>query len=91
MPEARGACPNCKHRTRAAYDADAIPASPFGPRLLATIGLLTSVYHLSRRTTQSDLLGLEISLGGISGVEARAADAVEPAVEEAWEQARQSP
>jgi len=86
------ACPNCKHHTCAAYDANAIPASPFGPRLLATIGLLTGVYHLSRRTTRtllSDLLGLEISLGGLSGVEARVADAVGPAVEEAWQQARE--
>jgi len=85
-------CPGCKHHTRAAYDADVIPASPFGPRLLATIGLLTGVYHLSRRTTRtllSDLLGLEISLGGLSGVEARVADAVGPAVEEAWQQARE--
>jgi transposase len=85
-------CPDCGHHTCAAYDADKIPTSPFGPRLVATIGLLTGVYHLSRRAAQEllrDLAGVQISLGGLSGVEARVADAVEPAVEEAWQQVRE--
>lgn len=81
------ACPCCGHKTRAAYDEDVIPASPFGPRLMSIVALLTGAYHVSRRKTAtllSDLVGVPISLGAISAVEARVADAVKPAVDEAW-------
>ena len=81
------ACPHCKYVTRAAYDADQIPASPFGPRLMAVVALLTGYYHLSRRKAQSvlvDILGVSVSLGAISNVERRVSDAVEPVVAEAW-------
>jgi transposase len=87
------ACHGCEHHTLAPYDANVIPASPFGPRLTAAIGLFTGVYHLSRRTAREmlgDLMGVTISLGGLSGVEARVADAVGPAVDEAWEQTREA-
>lgn len=79
-------CPGCGGRTRAAYDAATIPASPFGPRLMAIVVLLTGVYHLSRRKARRllcDLYGLDISLGAISRVEARMSPALVPAVEEA--------
>jgi len=81
-------CPCCGYKTRAAYDEDEIPASPFGPRLMAIIALVTGVYHLSRRRAVgmlSDLLGVELSLGALSTVEARVSDAVQPAVNEVWE------
>jgi transposase len=64
-----------------------VPASPFGPRLMALIALLTGVYHLSRRRTVTllhDVLGVRISLGAVSAVEARVSNAIEPAVAEAW-------
>ena len=80
-------CPCCSHRTWAPYDK--IPISPFGPQLSSVIALLTGVYHLSRRATVtllSDVLGVEISLGAVSAVEARMSDAVKPAVDEAWKQ-----
>ncbi len=80
-------CACCGHKTRAAYDEDAIPASPFGPRLMSIVALLTGVYHVSRRKTAtllSDLVGVPISLGAISSVEARVSDAVKPGVDEAW-------
>ena len=80
-------CPCCGHRSRAAYDEQVIPPSPFGPRLMSIVALLTGVYHVSRRKTctlLSDLLGVPISLGAVSAVEARVADAVQPAVAEAW-------
>ena len=48
-------CPHCRYVTRAPYDATVIPASPFGPRLMALVALFTGVYHLSRRRAQ-DLL-----------------------------------
>lgn len=80
-------CACCGHKTRAAYDEDTIPASPFGPRLMSIVALLTGVYHVSRRKTTtllSDLVGVPISLGAISSVEARVSDAVKPGVDEAW-------
>ena len=80
-------CPGCGHRTRAHYDEDIIPRSAFGPRLMATVVMLTGVYHLSRRKTVSllhELLGLRISLGSVSNIERRMSEAVQPAVDEAW-------
>ncbi len=79
-------CEACGHTTRASNES--IPASPFGPRLMALIALLTGIYHLSRRkavTLLSDVVGVRISLGAVSAVEARVSEAVNPAVEEAWE------
>jgi len=67
--------------------ADGVPASPFGPRLMAVVTLLTGVYHLSRRRTVTvlqELLGVSISTGAVSTVESRVTDALEPAVSEAW-------
>src|SRR5690606_1396898 len=80
-------CAGCGHKTCAAYDATKIPASPFGPRLMAVMALLTGAYHLSRRKTinlLSDIVGVRVSLGALSSVENRVSDAVEPAVGEAW-------
>ena len=81
-------CPHCRYVTRAPYDATVIPASPFGPRLMALVALFTGVYHLSRRRAQdllSDVLGVSMSLGAISAIEERASEALEPAVGEAWD------
>lgn len=87
-------CPSCRHRTRARYDAAVIPASPFGPRLMATTAVLTGDYHLSRRKTMRllyELLGVRMSLGAVSAIEARVSKAIVPAVDEAWEQAKEAP
>ena len=78
-------CPSCDYKTQASMAS--IPASPFGPRLASVIGLLTGVYHLSRRSAvslMSDVLGIEISLGAVSSVEERVSESLEPAVAEAW-------
>jgi transposase len=80
-------CPCCKHRTWGPYDK--VPTSAFGPRLSSVVSLLTGVYHLSRRATVDvlrDVLGVQISLGAVSAVEARVSEAVKPAVDEAWTQ-----
>ncbi len=80
------ACSRCRHRTRAAYDATQIPSSPFGPRLVAVVAILTGAYHLSRRATQRllrELFGITISLGALSRIEARASAALVPANDEA--------
>lgn len=84
-------CPACGYRTRAAYDANVIPRFAFGPRLMAVVAMLTGVYHLSRRQTVRllwELLGVRMSLGSVSAIEARVSKAVEPAVDEAWAEAR---
>lgn len=82
------ACPHCDFVTKAPHDA--MPSSAFGPRLMALVGLFSGVYHLSRRRTQEllrDVLGVTMSLGAISSVEARVSDAIAPAVEQAWARA----
>lgn len=84
-------CRCCGYRTRAAYDGDQIPASPFGPRLMAIMTLLTGVYHLGRRRAVellSDIVGVRVSLGALSAVEERVSKAVQPCVDQAWECAR---
>ena len=78
----------CGYTTRGRLGPE-VPRSPLGPRLMSVIALLTGVYHLSRRktvTVLSDLLGVRVSLGAVSAVEARVSEAVKPAVEEAWKQ-----
>lgn len=88
------ACPCCGHKTRAPYDEHEIPTSPFGPRLMSIVALLTGVYHVSRRNTSKllfDLLGVPISLGAVSAIEARVSDAVVPAVSEAWKRVEGAP
>lgn len=83
----------CGHTTHAKVDG-VVPASPFGPRLMSMIALFTGVYHLSRRQTVTvlqDILGVRLSLGAVSAVEARVSDAVEPAVKEARSQVENAP
>lgn len=80
-------CPCCRHLTTAPHDMARIPSSPFGPRLMSVIGLLTGVYHLSRRKAVNllaDMVGVKISLGALSAVEKRVSDAVAKPVQEAW-------
>ena len=87
-------CERCGHRTCAPYDAELIPSSPFGPRLVAVVAMLTGVYHLSRRHTQQllrELFGLTIALGTISAMEARASKALKAAAEEAQVEAEAAP
>lgn len=83
------ACPRCQHRTMAAFE---IPPA-FGPRLSSVVALLTGVYHVSRRGTAklvADVVGVKVSLGAISTIEARVSDAVKGAVDEAWAQVKQA-
>jgi transposase len=87
-------CRRCNGKTLAPYDAKAIPSSSFGARLMSAIALLTGVYHLSRRKAVqllSDLVGVRISLGALSSVEARVSEAVLPAVDQACERVASAP
>lgn len=86
-------CPRCGHQTLAAHDKTKIPSSPFGPRLVAVVAMLTGVYHLSRRKAQQllrELFGIEISLGALSGMEARASQALQSAFDEAQREVEQA-
>jgi len=86
-------CERCGYKTRAPYDEAVIPASPFGPRLMSLVALLTGVYHVSRRKTAtmlSDLVGVRLSLGAISAIEARVSEAVKPAVDEVCDHVEQA-
>jgi len=54
---------------------------------MSVVALLTGVYNVSRRKAVNllaDLVGVRISLGAVSAVEARVSNAVEAPVEEAW-------
>ena len=87
-------CLCCQHTTSAAYDGVRIPTSPFGPRLMSAVALLTGVYHLSRRKTVdllSDIVGVKLSLGAVSAVEARVSDAVDKPTHEAWQRVVKAP
>ena len=62
----------CGYTTLAKIDD--VPASPFGPRLMSLVALLTGVYHLSRRQAVvllHDVLGVRLSLGAASAIEER--------------------
>jgi transposase len=87
------ACLDCGYRTEGRLDP-AIACSSFGPRLSAIVGLLTGVYHVSRRKTLtllSDLLGVEMSLGSVSAIEERISDSLEHATAEVFEKVSSSP
>ena len=81
----RVACPSCRHKTWASIEP--IPTTPFGPRVEAVVGLVTGVYHLSRReavSLMSDILGIDISLGAVSAIEERVSEATTLPVAEVW-------
>jgi len=87
-------CPRCGHRSRAAYDPKKIPSSPFGPQLVARVAMLTGSYHLSRRQAQRllrEFFGIELSLGALSGMEAKAAAALQSAYAQATRAAQDAP
>lgn len=80
-------CGRCGHETRAGLP-DGVPVGQFGPRLLATVGLLTGAYHLSKRTAQEvlrDLFGVRMSLGAVSGCERNVSAALAAGVRQAHE------
>ena len=65
-----------------------VPTGAFGPRLQATIGILSGVYRLSKRSVQSvlkDFFGIPIGLGSICACESLVSEALSGPVAEAWE------
>jgi transposase len=87
-------CGRCGHETGACLP-EGVPVGQFGPQLLATVGLLTGAYHLSKRTAQEilrDLFGVRMSLGAVSGCEQTVSNALAAAVRQAheWVQAQRT-
>ncbi len=83
---------DCGHKTRS-HIPDSVKSSAFGARLTSMIVMLTGVLHLSRRQameTLNNFFNVSISVGAISAIEGRFAEAVKPIVEQAWEKAREA-
>jgi transposase len=86
-------CPRCGAATRGVLPAG-VPRGAFGPRLQATVALLSGAYRMSKRQVQAllgDLLGLSASAGMVCKTERAAAEAVAAPVEEVYEHVRSSP
>jgi transposase len=80
-------CPHCGEMTRAQLPAE-VPASGYGPRLVATVGLLSGPYRQSERQTQQalcDFYQVEVALGTINALRQEVSQAVAEPVTEAAE------
>ena len=80
-------CRDCGKFTRASLP-EGVPAGAFGPRLQATIALLSGVYRLSKRSVESvlaDFFHIPISLGSICACEAVVSEALAEPVAQARE------
>ena len=80
-------CPHCGEMTRAQLPAE-VPASGYGPRLVATVGLLSGPYRQSERQTQQalcDFYQVEVALGTINALRQEVSQAVAEPVAEAAE------
>jgi len=80
-------CPACGETTRAELPA-AVAAGGYGPRLVATVGLLSGPYRQSERQTQQaleDCYQVEVALGTINQLRQEVSQAVAEPVAEAAE------
>jgi len=80
-------CPDCGAGTRAALPSD-VSASGYGPRLVATVGLLSGPYRQSERQTQQaleDFYQVEVALGTINKLRQEVSEALTESVAEATE------
>ena len=86
-------CKKCKRKSHA-HLPKGVGADCFGPRLRAAMGMLTGVFHISRRRTAElldTLLGLKISVGSISMNEERVSKALDGTYKEIQDTARDRP
>lgn len=80
-------CEHCDEYTTAKLP-DGVPTGAFGPRLQATIAILSGVYRMSKRAVESilaDFFRIPISLGSIPACEAIVSAALDEPVKEARE------
>ena len=86
-------CQHCGTCTRAELPLE-VSASGYGPRVVATVALLSGVYRHSQRMVQSamqDLFGVTMSLGSVNNLRQEASRAVATAVESAQQYVQQQP
>ncbi len=89
----RPRCPRCRTTTCAALPANVAGATS-GPRLQATVALLTGACRLSKRTSSwvcHNLLGVPLSPAEVCGVERQVTAALAPAVAQAREHVQSQP
>jgi len=87
-------CKDCGTTTTAPRQIEELKHGEFGPRLMALVCQLTGTYRLSKRKVQEllrDVYGLEIAVGTVSKLEARASELLAPCHDEVREHIRQSP
>jgi transposase len=80
----RLACPSCGTTTCAVLPAG-VPTGRSGPRLQATVAMLTGAYRLSKRqveTLMDDLFGIPLSAGEVCALEQQTSAVLAPVVEE---------
>ena len=80
----KGSCRDCYKNSRGSLPPGA-PSGMLGPNALATIGLLTGKFHLSKRDVQelfSDYFSLDISLGTVSNAEQQVSASIKKSYEE---------
>lgn len=76
---------SCGAHTRAELP-EGVPAGTFGPRLTATVALLSGRYRMPKRTVKellADFFGIDVALGSVSKMERFVSEAVAAPVEEA--------
>jgi transposase len=86
-------CPACGGETRASLPAD-VPAGAFGPRLQATVAVLSGRYRLSRREVAgacADVLGAPVAVGSVDRLCATMAAALARPVAEIAAAVRRAP
>jgi len=86
-------CEHCQTVTRAALPAG-VPRGNFSSRVVAVVSLLTSYYHLGRRTAaeaMGDLFGVTMSVGAVSNCEQMASQALKDPVAEAHAYVQKQP
>ena len=82
---------SCGARTRAELP-DGVPTGAFGPRLTASVALLSGRYRLPKRTVKEllqDFFGIDLALGSVSKMEQTVSAALAAPVEEAREAVRE--
>ena len=86
-------CQQCGQLTRAELPKEVNP-SGYGPRVVATVGVLSGVYRHSQRMVMSamqDLFGVSMCLGSVNRLRQEASMAVAQVVEEAQQYVQQQP
>jgi IS1 family transposase len=85
-------CQECNVLTRATLPA-AVSAKGYGPRVVATVGVLSAMYRQSQRMVQEGMLnlfGIKLSLGSINNMRHESSEAVSRNVSDAQDYVQRS-